>query len=127
MPACPPLARKDTSTASTTFKSGAAADPPTSVLKERREEERIVCGGPIWWNVMDSERFTSGWLVERSAGGAAFLTRGQPPLQEGTGIKISTSGLTDVGFGTKVGRVSRIQHVHADLFLVAAETDRSDR
>ena len=127
MQASAPALRKDMDAGSTTFESGAVAKPPTAFVEERREAERIVCGGPIWWKVADSDRFADGWLIERSPGGAAFLTRGQPPLHKGTGIKMSTSGLTDVGFGTAIGRVSRIQHVHADVFLVAAETEPPSR
>jgi hypothetical protein len=37
-------------------------------------------------------------------------------------VQVSTSDLTDVGFRTEEGLVTRTQHVHADLFLVATQT-----
>lgn len=93
----------------------------TAGIAERRESPRQPCESPIWWKGSDDERFRQGWLVEQSGDGAAFLTRGQMSLLEGTRIETSTSDPTDIGFVVRDGFVKRIVHVHGDLNLVAAQ------
>ncbi len=103
-----------------------AVDGLEPLAFERRSAKRVLCGGSIWWKALDSDRFAAGWLIERSPIGAAFLTRGRPHVREDAEIQVSAGGLSDVGFGIEEGRVTRIQHVHADLFLVAAKVGTRD-
>lgn len=100
--------------ASTYRRSGAAID-------NRRGAPRHPCSDPIWWKAANQGAFQNGWLIERSTTGMAFLARGSVELEGGEGIEISTSTPTDVGFHVERGRVARIQHVHADLYLIATE------
>lgn len=90
-------------------------------LGERRDSMRQMCGGAVWWKGQDNREFRQGWLVERSSDGAAFLIRGTASPLEGTRIELSTSDPTDVGFRIEQAMVTRMKHVHADLFLVATQ------
>ena len=93
-----------------------------AAVGDRRESTRQPVSGPIWWKAQDGDRFQRGWLIERSPNGAAFLTRGPRTPLQGMKVQVSTSDLTDVGFRIEEGLVTRTQHVHADLFLVATLT-----
>ena len=98
------------------------ADPATTPCSgDRRDHARLVCGGPVWWKSSNWDTFEQGWLVERSHDGVAFLTRGSLNVVEGERIIVSTCDPTDVEFRTQGGRVARTTHVHADLFLIAAQ------
>ena len=98
------------------------ADPTaTPCTGERRDHARLVCGGPVWWKSLKGDTFEQGWLVERSLDGVAYLTRGSLNLVEGERIIVSTCDPTDVEFRTQEGLVARTTHVHADLFLIAAQ------
>lgn len=89
--------------------------------RERRDATRQLCGGAVWWKGPQNVQFQQGWLLERSSEGAAFLTRGETTPREGTSVEMSTSDPTDVGFRVEVGIVTRMTHVHADLYLIAAQ------
>lgn len=88
---------------------------------ERRDQARLICGGPIWWKNSEWDTFEQGWLLERSPEGVAFLTRGSLSVVEGERVLVSTCDPTDVEFRTQEGLVARTTHVHADLFLIAAQ------
>lgn len=90
-------------------------------LGERRDSVRQICGGAVWWKGQENREFRQGWLIERSSDGAAFLIRGGSSPLEGTKIELSTSDPTDVGFRIEKAMVTRMKHVHADLFLVATQ------
>jgi len=94
---------------------------PGCLAGDRRDFARLPCGGPIWWKGAQKDTFSQGWLIERSRDGVAFLTRGKVDIVEGQRVHVSTNDPTDVGFRTQQGLVSRTSHVHADLFLVAAQ------
>ena len=98
------------------------ADPATTSFSgDRRDHVRLVCGGPVWWKSSKWETFEQGWLLERSPEGVAFLTRGSLSVVQGERILVSTCDPTDVEFRTQEGLVARTTHVHADLFLIAAQ------
>lgn len=98
------------------------ADPATTPCSgERRDHTRLICGGPVWWKSSKWDTFEQGWLVERSFDGVAFLTRGSLNVVEGERMIVSTCDPTDVEFRTQEGLVVRTTHVHADLFLIAAQ------
>lgn len=97
------------------------SDPARAAIAERRRSPRAPCSGPIWWKGPDNDHFQQGWLIERSDDGAAFLARGPVDLLPGTRLQVSTSDPTDIGFVQQSGLVARTAHVHADLFLVAAQ------
>lgn len=100
---------------------GGTGQPETTAhAGERRESVREVCGGAIWWKGRENDQFQQGWLIEQSTGGAAFLVKGKSAPLQGTRIEVSTSDPTDIGFRVEEGFVTRMTHVHADLFLVAA-------
>ncbi len=116
------------STQSSTNSAGAACEtnaaarsPAGSFAGERRDAVRFPCGGPIWWKGPQGTTFAVGWLIERSTEGVAFLTRGKIDVVEGERVQVSTNDPTDVSFETQPGLVSRTNHVHADLYLVAAQ------
>lgn len=88
---------------------------------ERRDNARLVCGGPVWWKNSKGDTFEQGWLLERSADGVAFLTRGSLTVVEGERVLVSTCDPTDVEFRTQEGLVARTTHIHADLYLIAAQ------
>ena len=112
-----PAQKTDASSSSET-----PADPATTSFSgERRDHARLVCGGPVWWKSLKWDTFEQGWLLERSLDGVAFLTRGSLTVVEGERILVSTCDPTDVEFRTQEGVVARTTHVHADLFLIAAQ------
>ena len=112
-----PAQETDASSSSETL-----ADPATTPCSgERRDHARLVCGGPVWWKSSNWDTFEQGWLVERSKDGLAYLTRGSLNVVEGERIIVSTCDPTDVEFRTQDGMVARTTHVHADLFLIAAQ------
>ncbi len=102
--------------------SETTVDPATtSCFGDRRDHARLVCGGPVWWKSSKWDTFEQGWLLERSPDGVAYLTRGSLNVVEGERILVSTCDPTDVEFRTQEGLVARTTHVHADLFLIAAQ------
>ncbi len=108
-----------------TYASSSSETPPdpatTSCFGDRRDHARLVCGGSIWWKSSKGNTFEQGWLLERSPDGVAYLTRGSLTVVEGERILVSTCDPTDVEFRTQEGLVARTTHVHADLFLIAAQ------
>ena len=93
----------------------------TSYAGDRRDQARLFCGGPIWWKSSKWDTFQQGWLLERSPEGVAFLMRGSLTVVEGERILVSTCDPTDVEFRKQEGLVARTTHVHADLYLIAAQ------
>jgi hypothetical protein len=96
-----------------------------AAVEDRRGASRNPCGEPIWWKGAGEAAFQQGWLIERSDRGAVFLARGRVELTEGDGVELSTSTPTDIGFHVERGTACRVQHVHADLYLIAAELKRA--
>jgi hypothetical protein len=105
--------------ASSTYPRAAAA------VDNRRSAPRHPCSDPVWWKAANQHAFQHGWLIERSTSGMAFLTRGPISISDGEDIEMSTSTPTDISFHIQRGKVSRINHVHADLYLIATELGRA--
>ena len=92
-------------------------------LVERRRHTRRRCDGPIWWRDPDEESFQRGWLIERSASGAAFLAKSHTPPERNASVTTATSR-TGRSLGEfRQGVIRRVEHIHGDLYLVAAEID----
>lgn len=99
----------------------------SSLAADLRGAPREVCGGTIWWKSAENEHFRQGWLIERSSDGVAFLTRGAAAPPTGTWLAVSTSDPTEIGFRVETGGVTRMNHVHADLYFVAAQLKDDNR
>ncbi len=95
--------------------------PSQATDKERRGALRRRCSGAIFWTGLDDTDVRQGWLIERSEGGAAFLTRGDSTPLTGTRMWLSTSDPAD-GLGEATsGMARRVRRLHADLHLVATQ------
>ena len=90
-------------------------------VTERRESVRHPFGGPLWWKSPQDEQFHQGWLIERSSTGIAFLVKGRATPLEGTRIRVSDTDPITEESRAEEGLIRRVKHVHADLFLVAAQ------
>jgi len=97
-----------------------------SSVGERRDSVRQAFGGPIWWISPNDERFQQGWLIERSSSGLAFLAKGKAVPLKGIRIKVSTTDPSDTDRQSREALITRVKHVHADLFLVATQLKPSD-
>jgi hypothetical protein len=98
-----------------------------SLAADRRNASREVCGGTIWWKSAENEHFRQGWLIEQSSDGLAFLTRGAVGPPTGTCVAVSTSDPTEIGFRVQTRYVTRMNHIHADLYFVAAQFKDGNR
>jgi len=83
--------------------------------------EQRWCSEPIWWRSPIGEFYQQGWLLERSNQRAEFLSRGTGPPLPGTAILTSVADPDQRRPSTALAFVRRVDHVHGDLFLVAAE------
>lgn len=86
---------------------------------ERRREERKRCSDPLWWRAERREDYRVGWLLERSAQGAAFVVRDSWPPNVTDLLEVHVWHGPD---GRRKGRgfvVHRVRPVHDDLYLVA--------
>ncbi len=86
---------------------------------ERRNSRREWRSQPIWWKDPKDTEFHQGWLLERSVDGVAFLARGGKAPLPGSRIVASTSDPRDPEGREQKALVTRLNHVHADLYLVA--------
>jgi hypothetical protein len=68
-----------------------------------------------------SSRTHQGWLLERSAQGTAFLSRGFGTPVTGTKIFIALADPQEGLAATEEALVKRVCAVHTDLFLVATQ------
>lgn len=76
---------------------------------------------PLWWRADDGADYALGWLIEQTDSAIAFLTRGQTTIEAGAKIDVANSDPAELNSSTTNARVSRIRHIHADLFLIAAQ------
>jgi len=91
-----------------------------TMLIERRQCPRTRASGAIWWKCRQDEPFHAGWLLEKSACGAAFLTRGRTAPMPGLRISLLPADEPD-DRRVQQGHVRRVTHVHDDVYLVATE------
>ncbi len=90
---------------------------------ERRRQTRRRCDGPIWWREPDEESFQRGWLIEQSSSGAAFLAKSATPPERNAAVTTATSRTGRSFSEYRQGVIRRVEHIHGDLYLVAAEID----
>ncbi len=84
---------------------------------ERRSEKRRKRSEPVWWRA-GARGEKIGWLLERSARGAAFISVGEkePRVAEPLDVKCWSP---ECGcWRTLRGYVRRVQRLHDGLFLV---------
>ncbi|MDX9912859.1 MAG: hypothetical protein RBS39_13625 [Phycisphaerales bacterium] len=89
--------------------------------KERRTESRQRSSDPVWWRVEPKADYRIAWLLERSASGLAFVTRDAVPPRVGMSISLHAWEPPTPEAPGQSGFVRRVQHVHADLYLVAVK------
>lgn len=94
---------------------------PESPQSEKRAWDRVAATGPVWWKGPQHDKFQLGWLVDRSPGGLAFLFKGNPSQIMGERLQLSTTMPTEPDFQVEEARVARVQHVYADVSLIAAQ------
>lgn len=94
---------------------------------ERRDAVRQPYSGPIWFRAAEEEGFRQGWLVEQSACGLAFLTRG--PSTPLPGVRLITSAVDPQEDSSSLceALVSRVERVLGDLSLVAVQIKPLER
>ncbi len=85
------------------------------------ESTQDLCIAPLSWRGDDGADFQLGWLIERTEDAIALLTRGEITVEEGAKIHVANSTPTATCPDSTSARVSRIRHIHADLFLIAAQ------
>ncbi|MEZ6232647.1 MAG: hypothetical protein R3B68_00510 [Phycisphaerales bacterium] len=88
---------------------------------ERRREVRRRCSDPIFWRADRRDEYRVGWLLERSANGAAFVIRDAYPPNVTDLLEVHVWRLPD---GRRAGRgfvVHRVRPIHEDLCLVAGK------
>lgn len=89
--------------------------------KERRTEHRQRSSDPVWWRVEPKADYRIAWLLERSPSGLAFVMRDAAPPRIGMSISMHTWEPPTADAPGESGFVRRVQHVHADLYLVAVK------
>lgn len=85
---------------------------------EQRNEPRIDSTSPIWYRGMSDRDFRIGWMLECSDSGVAFLIRGEDPPELGATMSYSVG---PPGETTTVATVRRVNNVHRDVYVVAAQ------
>lgn len=93
---------------------------------ERRSSPREWRSQPIWWAESADCQLRQGWLIERSADGAAFLFRGAGSPLPGTPIRTSTTDPRRADEPMREALVRRVEPVHADLVLMATSFKPAD-
>ena len=89
--------------------------------ENRRREPRRRCSDPLWWRAEARDDYRVGWLLERSASGAAFVIRDAWPPNVTDRLDVHVWHAPD---GRRQGRgfvVHRVRPVHDDLYLVAGK------
>lgn len=86
-------------------------------VMERRSEKRRKRSEPVWWKGGARDRKV-GWLLERSARGAAFISLGRRVPRIAEPVEFSTWSPETKKWTSVRGYVRRVQRVHGDLFLV---------
>ncbi len=84
---------------------------------ERRSDKRRERSEPIWWACGTRERKV-GWLLERSARGAAFISVGRRAPRVAEKLEVSSWSADTGEWHTIRGYVRRVQRVHGDLYLI---------
>ncbi len=88
---------------------------------DRRAWRRQECAGSIWWKSAPDSQFNESWLIERSTEGAAFLTRQPCTPSRGADIVASRTEPKSPDCQTQPATIKRVDHIHADMFLVAVQ------
>lgn len=94
---------------------------PVTASKEQRRFPREWRSQPIWWRQPLNGEMQNGWMVDGSAEGAAFIYRGTHAPLSGTRIETSNNDPRETRIEMKDALVRRVNRLHGDLFLVAAQ------